>query len=363
MPIGFPSSPTLNQTWPDPNPTRIWDGEKWVAIAGQLVTDQLPLPVVNTDQLLVLRNVSGIPTAYLLAMSDLATYVGGAPAAIAPATFTILQWDLEPIVGGLRFTISELPADGGSAITSLEYRLNSGSWVAFSAAIVGTYDVTSLPTTLHTAEVRAVNAVGAGDPSDTKSETPTASGGGTLTISQGTGADIVGGESSTYRSGGGTNVGYWEPGVTTSRMLWRPGSGFNTTNIPGVIATAVFRIYMVQQFGASTVTAYNNLRDWVAGAGTPTWAEYAPSTAWEVPGGSGPLDRSASSVGTQAAPGADGVWVEISLDPAVVETWRQAGGVGACGLQLDGSGQYSTFHTDTNVDDLATRPQLVVTYT
>lgn len=364
MPFGAPSSPTVGQGYPTENPRWVWDGAKWISVAGQLVNEALPLPMVNTDQLLVLRNVAGVQTAFTVAASDLADYAGGAPAASAPAAFTIPQWGLASIAGGLRFTITALPADGGSAITALQYRLNGGAWTAFSAATTGTYDITGLPATLHTAEVRAVNTVGAGATSDTKSETPGAAGGGggTLIISQGTGADIVGGDSATYRSAGGTNAGYWEPGVNSGRMLWRPGSNFNTTNVPGVVTAAVLRLYMAEQFGASTVTAYDNLRAWVAGAGTPSWSEFAPSTAWETAGGSGASDRSAAAIGTEAAPATNGVWVEIELDAAAVEAWRQAGGVGACGVQLVGSDQYSTFYTDINTDDVALRPRLVVTH-
>lgn len=178
MPFGAPASPTVGQGYPAENPRWTWDGAKWIAVAGQLVSQDLPLPMVNTDQLLVLRNVAGVQTAFTVAASDLADYAGGAPAASAPAAFTVLQWGLAPITGGLRFTINSLPADGGSAITALQYRLNGGAWTAFSAATTGTYDITGLPATLHTAEVRAVNAVDAGATSDTKSETPAAAGGG-----------------------------------------------------------------------------------------------------------------------------------------------------------------------------------------
>lgn len=187
MPFGAPPPPyTVGQGFPTENPRWVWDGAKWISVAGQLVNQALPLPMVNTDQLLVLRNVSGVQTAFTVAASDLADYAGGAPAASAPAAFTVLQWGLASIAGGLRFTITALPADGGSAITELQYRLNGGAWTAFSAATTGAYDITGLPATLHTAEVRAVNAVGAGATSDTKSETPAATGGGggALTIVQ-----------------------------------------------------------------------------------------------------------------------------------------------------------------------------------
>lgn len=270
------------------------------------------------------------------------------------------MWDVDPIAGGLRITVSTLPPDGGSAITALQYRLNGGAWTALGGATTGTYDITGLPVSLHTVELRAVNAVNPGDPSDTKSETPAAAGGGggTLTISQDAGASIVGGQSNTYRNGGGTSAGYWEPGNGTARMLWRPGANFNTTNIPGVVTAATLRIYMDEQFGASTVTAYDNLRAWVSDQ--VSWSEYASGSAWATAGGSGAADRSASNIGTASAPATTGVWVEIPLDAAVVESWRQEGGVGASGVQLAGNDQWSRFITD--VGTAGFRPQLVVTH-
>lgn len=363
MPFGAPPSPTMGQVWPTVNPRWMFDGTNWVSIAGQLVTESVD-PLVTTDQFLILR----AGEAKLVTASVVADFAGGGSPDTVPAALTAGQWEAAATAnpGEISFNILTLPADGGSPITALEYRVGTGSAIAFTGTGTGVRVVTAGLTAGVAADlqVRAVNAVGAGAWSDTKNRTPAASGGGggTLIVSQGTGADIVGGESATYRSSGGTNNGYWEPGVNSGRMLWRPGSNFNTTNIPGTITGAVLRIYMVEQFGASTVTAYNNLRAWVAGAGTPSWAEYAPSTAWETAGGSGAADRSATSIGTEAAPGTNGVWVEIELDAASVESWRQAGGVGACGVQLVGSDQYSTFYTDTNTDDLTLRPQLVVTY-
>lgn len=327
-------------------------------------------PVTLSGTGLGVRSITGLSEATLYPVQiQQVTSVGESPwsdlknvttlANSAPTAFTAGMWTLTGIAGGLRFGINSVPA---GTLTALQYRLNSGSWVNFSGGVgTGNRDVLSLPETLHTAEVRAVNAVGNGPDSDTKSATPLAAGGGgTLTISQGTGADIVGGEYNTYRNGGGTNPGYWEPGVGSGAMLWRPGANFNTTNIPGTITGAVLRLYMHEQFGASTVTAYDNLRAWV---NTQTsWTEFASGSAWQTAGGSGALDRSAAAIGTEAAPATNGVWVEIDLDPAVVEAWRQEGGVGASGCQLVGNGQFSTFYTDNNTDNLALRPQLVVTH-
>lgn len=98
-----------------------------------------------------------------------------AGAATAPSAFIDTDWTLTAIVGGLRFGINLLPSDGGSAITALEYTLDGGTnWTAFAGTGTGDRDVTGLPTALQSAEIRAVNSVGAGTPSDTKTATPLA---------------------------------------------------------------------------------------------------------------------------------------------------------------------------------------------
>lgn len=108
--------------------------------------------------------------------SDLKT-VTPLGSAVAPSAFTIGMWTLTAITGGLRFGITSLPSDGGSTITALQYRLNGGVWTNLTGTGTGDRDITGLPTTLQTAEIRAVNAVGNGATSDSKSATPLASGG------------------------------------------------------------------------------------------------------------------------------------------------------------------------------------------
>lgn len=362
--IGFPPSPTVGQQHPTVSPTREWNGSVWRILAISAVPStpvELRLSsLTNTDDFIAMRVISGELTPHLVSALVVADFAGGTPTATKPSAFTVGMWTITPITGGLAVAINSLPSDGGSAITALQYTLNGGtSWIAFAGTGTGTRNITGLPASLQTIQIRAVNAVDNADPSDTKSDTPLASGGGTLTFSQNsTGADFAGGASATYRNGGGTNAGYWEPGVNTAAMLWRPGANFNTTNITGVITSAILRIYMSEQFGASTVTAYDNLRVWVNEQ--VSWTEYAAGSSWQTAGGGGASDRSGSSIGTEAAPATNGVWVEIELDAAVVETWRQEGGVGASGAQLVGSDQYSTFITDIGTDGF--RPELVVTH-
>lgn len=96
-------------------------------------------------------------------------------AATAPAAFTAGQWTATAGASSIVVNITALPSDGGSAITALQYRLNGGAAVAFTGTGTGSRTITGLtPSTAYDVEIRAVNAVGNGAWSDTKSATPTA---------------------------------------------------------------------------------------------------------------------------------------------------------------------------------------------
>lgn len=189
MPIGFPPSPTLGQQWPVASPLWQFDGTNWVSIAGTIgaatpVTARLT-SLVNTDDFIGLR--ASVP--YLVAASVIADYVGAPPAATAPAALTVGQWSAAATStpGEISFNISALPADGGSAITALEYRVGSGSAIPFTGTGTGVRVVTAglSAGVAVDLQVRAVNAVDAGAWSDVKNRTPLAGGGGgSLTIVQ-----------------------------------------------------------------------------------------------------------------------------------------------------------------------------------
>lgn len=106
------------------------------------------------------------------------TATSGAPAATAPAIFGPAQWALttgtEPAT--LILNVLSLPADGGSAITALQYRVGSGIWVALTGTETGPRSIT-MPTTstAYSITLRAVNAVSPGNPSAAKTATSGAS--------------------------------------------------------------------------------------------------------------------------------------------------------------------------------------------
>lgn len=95
----------------------------------------------------------------------------GAPAPSVPDAFEASDWGIEPSDEEADITIDALPANNGSTITDIEYRLDGGSWVSSGGTTSFTiggltndqeYDV----------ELRAVNAIGAGPASDAKQVTP-----------------------------------------------------------------------------------------------------------------------------------------------------------------------------------------------
>jgi hypothetical protein len=185
----------------------------------------------------------------------------------------------------------------------------------------------------------------------------------TLVFSANTGADFSTVENDGIRSSGasGVNSGVWDPGVGFDTMLWRPTDNFNTTAIPGEITGAVFRIWQFQAFGTSSITVHENLRPWEKSGGTPSWTEYAPSEEWTTPGALGSGDRSASPIGFEETPNSVDLYIEIELDAATLEAWRQAGSAPANGIQLRGpEGGFSAYRT--NDGDDGERPELVITY-
>ena len=105
-------------------------------------------------------------------MSDLDLWyeIAEPSVAAAPDDFTAGQWSIN---SDGDVTIATLPAASPS-ISDLEYRIEAGSAVSFSASTTGTYSTTA--TEGQDVQIRAVNSEGAGDWSDTKA-VPAASSG------------------------------------------------------------------------------------------------------------------------------------------------------------------------------------------
>ena len=84
----------------------------------------------------------------------------------APDAFTAPDWGLANDDGDISVNILTLPADGGAPITDLEYRVNAGAAVSFGETTTGSYPIVADED--DEVQIRAVNAVGAGDWSDVK---------------------------------------------------------------------------------------------------------------------------------------------------------------------------------------------------
>ena len=83
-----------------------------------------------------------------------------------PAAFTAPDWDVANDGDTVSVNILTLPADGGAAITDLEYRVNGGTAVSLGETTTGSYPITADEG--DDIQIRAVNAIGAGDWSDVK---------------------------------------------------------------------------------------------------------------------------------------------------------------------------------------------------
>ena len=98
--------------------------------------------------------------------------------ATAPSAFTVGMWTVADAgtSGDATVTVLTLPSNNGAAITAIQYRINGGTWTAFSPALTGTgtRTISGLTDNVQvTVELRAVNSVGAGADSDDKTVTPT----------------------------------------------------------------------------------------------------------------------------------------------------------------------------------------------
>lgn len=99
--------------------------------------------------------------------------------AIVPAAFEVGDWDVDGGDQEADVTIDDLPESGDDAVTDVEYRLDGGAWISSGGTV--SFTITGLTNDVeYDVQLRAVNAIGAGAASDTKSVTPTATPSGIL---------------------------------------------------------------------------------------------------------------------------------------------------------------------------------------
>jgi hypothetical protein len=119
-----------------------------------------------------------------VSVSSNAIAIPEAPVATVPDAFTAPDWDVANDGDTVSVNILTLPSDGGAPITDLEYRVNGGTAISLGETTTGSYPITAVEG--DDIEIRAVNAIGAGDWSDVKAVPAAASGvqatGGTETV-------------------------------------------------------------------------------------------------------------------------------------------------------------------------------------
>lgn len=108
------------------------------------------------------------------------------PIITAPAQFAPGDWSVTTGLAASQIVlnVTALPANGGSAITALEYSTNGGtSWTALSGTGTGSRTLTmGAAGTSYTFVLRAVNAIGNGPASASKSATSGAGAGGSAVV-------------------------------------------------------------------------------------------------------------------------------------------------------------------------------------
>ena len=222
----------------------------------------------------------------------------------APAAFTSGQWTLVADETSAILDILALPSDNGSALTSLQYRIDGGAAVTLPSTAIGDYELGPFtPGVEIDVDIRAVNGEGFGAWSDVKSVTPESGGGtpGDLSFGSNTADDaaLVAGFFSQF---GSFFSGPDELNVYTTKTTpdWQPTllSPALAGNLPaGATVTAVYvDLYVISgtRWLNPTVHAHQCLRNVVVSPAVPNLTDYATGNAWAGQAGSGVGDRSAS---------------------------------------------------------------------
>jgi hypothetical protein len=147
---GVPA-PTLSYQWRR-------DGEAIAGETGSTYTITLADSGADIDVLETATNVEGSASEASNAIT--------VDVFAVPDAFTAPDWGLSNDDGDISVNILTLPDDGGAPITDLEYRVNGGAAISLGETTTGSYPVTAVEG--DDIQIRAVNAIGAGDWSDVK---------------------------------------------------------------------------------------------------------------------------------------------------------------------------------------------------
>ena len=131
------------------------DSGAWVAFSGTTSPQAISGLTAGTTYSVRIRSINAAaPSAASVAVSGSAYSVPGAPT-ITGITGTD---------GALSVSFTAPSSNGGSAVTSYQYSLDSGAWVAFSGT-TSPQAISGLSIQAYSVRIRAVNAIGAGSAS------------------------------------------------------------------------------------------------------------------------------------------------------------------------------------------------------
>jgi len=149
------------------------NGGTWMTLTGGLglgqrvISTGVPTTAFTVSIRAVNTNGNGTGTTPTSATTGAVSVV---PLAFGPSDWSLVD---KPSAAGDKLTLAFTvpPADGGSALTDVQYQINAGGWTSIGTTPTS-LDITVPATTLANVQIRAVNSVGDGAEA-TKSATPT----------------------------------------------------------------------------------------------------------------------------------------------------------------------------------------------
>ncbi len=148
-------------------------GATWTALSGTGTGARtLTMAASGTAYTFALRAVNALGNG---AASASQSATSASASATVPGAFGAADWTAATAAtsAGITFTLTTLPANGGSGITALQYSLDGGTtWASFSGTATGSYTITAAAAgTSYSATVRAVNGAGNGAAATAKTVT------------------------------------------------------------------------------------------------------------------------------------------------------------------------------------------------
>jgi hypothetical protein len=173
----------------------------------------------------------------LEALPDFIADISSGGGAFVPSAFAVGDWTAAAAAGQINLNITALPSDGGTPITALQYRIDGGTAVGLSGTGTGARTISGLAAGVeYDVQIRAVNALGAGAWSDTKSRTtpvvPSAFTSGNWTATPGDGEVVL--NITALPSNGGTDITALQYRIDGGTWTNLTGTGTGSRTITGL---------------------------------------------------------------------------------------------------------------------------------